>query len=69
MDFGYALNALQEGCKVQRSGWQNKKYIYLQPVMPHIIFSETFTDQAGAVLGTYEPSQQDILADDWSIKE
>ena len=35
MDFCYALNALREGCKVSRSGWNGKNmYVVLQKGYP-----------------------------------
>ena len=70
MNFGYALKALKEGCKVQRSGWNGKgMWLKLQIPDDHskmslpYIYMKTVDDK----LVPWLASQTDMLADDWSI--
>lgn len=74
-DIGWAKNALKEGCRVRRAGWNGKgMYLFLekspQPenehaakVLPAVWM---FTAQ-----GEYQPgwvcSQADFLAEDWEL--
>lgn len=80
MDFGKALEALKEGKKVARSGW-NGKGIFIELQIPDKFSKMTspyiFIDTTG--LETQNPnapksrvpwlaSQTDMLANDWEIK-
>lgn len=80
MDFGYALKALKEGCRVARSGW-NGKGMWIAISTPRSDQGEMGVDLdystmtlpfifMSTVQGDLVPwlaSQTDILADDWSI--
>ena len=70
MDFGGALEALDEGHKVKRRGWINQWLTYderrkrlapLNPFVHHL--------NAGSWQAAYVPSWQDIDAEDWEIVE
>lgn len=54
MDFGYALNALREGLKVSRSGWNGKNmYIVLQKGYPNgIPINQNTADAIREPVGT-----------------
>jgi hypothetical protein len=79
MDFGYALNALKEGLKVARSGWNGKgMWLLLQrpdenSKMTHpYIYIEYPVGHVAYPNGSRVPwlaSQTDLLAEDWSIVE
>lgn len=83
MDFGYALNALREGCKVARSGW-NGKGMFLELVDSWGSHSWEMKDGSDAkmlpfiLMKTANPcdppevvpwlaSQTDLLSNDWEI--
>ena len=77
MDFGYALNALKEGAKVARSGWNGKgMWLVLQEpdenskmTLPYI-YIEYPAGHVAYPSGSRVPwlaSQTDLLADDWMI--
>jgi len=70
MDFGYALQALREGLKVSRSGWNGRgQWIELQ--VPDINSKMTLPYiYIKTVQGDFVPwlaSQTDMLADDFDI--
>jgi hypothetical protein len=78
MDFAYALNALKEGQKVERSGWNGKgMYLFLVAENEWSLAMGRPGDGKNlpwigmkTVQGDLVPwlaSQTDILADDWSI--
>jgi len=78
MDFCYALNALREGKRVQRSGWNGKgMFVFLisswtytdgkQDNYPNLPFIAMKTADERVV--PWLASQTDILAEDWSITE
>jgi hypothetical protein len=83
MSFGDALNALKEGKKVQRSGWNGKgMYLYLAnqklkfPPLDenHKWMEDAFPESEFIVMKTADgklipwlASQTDVLADDWGI--
>ncbi len=77
MDFGYALNALREGCRVQRAGW-NGKGMWLNLQMPDenskmthpYIYIEYPVGHVAYPNGSRVPwlaSQTDLLSSDWRI--
>ena len=77
MDFCYALNALKEGKKVARSGW-NGKGIWLLLQLPDAnskmtlpyIYIEYPDGHSAYPSGSRVPwlaSQTDLLAEDWMI--
>jgi len=81
MDFGYALKALKEGLRVNRSGW-NGKDMWLELQVPDensnmtlpYIYIEYPVGHVAYPTGCRVPwlaSQTDLLADDWHslIKE
>jgi len=83
MDFCYALNALKEGKKVARSGW-NGKGMWLV-LMPELNLPPFSSQEPGAKLHCnpyivmwtadqkWQPgwlaSQTDLLAEDWMVVE
>lgn len=77
MDFQYALTALKEGKKVQRSGWNGKGMWLLLQVpdenskMTHpYIYIEYPAGHAAYPNGSRVPwlaSQTDLMAEDWLI--
>lgn len=68
MDFSCALNALKEGLKVRREGW-NKTEKWLELSSPDdplkVIYIREVCDP---LLSQWLISQSDILASDWRIK-
>jgi len=78
MDFCYALNALKEGQKVSRSGWNGKgMFVFLisdwdykeenRPPYPLLPFLAMKT--ADNMVVPWLISQTDALAEDWGIVE
>lgn len=81
MNFGKALEALKEGKKVARKGW-NGKGIYLKLQNPdehskmtlpyiYIVTTNLVTDNPDAPKGVvpWLASQTDMLAEDWIVLE
>lgn len=81
MDFGKAIDALKNGHKVARKGW-NGKGIYLELQRPdehskmtlpyiYIVTNGLVTDNPDAPKGVvpWLASQTDMLSDDWLIVE
>ena len=79
MDFCYALNALKEGKKVCRNGW-NGKGMWLNLQVPDenskmtlpYIYIEYPVDHIAYPKGSRVPwlaSQTDLLAEDWMVVE
>ena len=77
MDFGYALNALKEGRKVAREGW-NGKDMWLELQVPDenskmtlpYIYIEYPAGHVAYPEGSRVPwlaSQADLLAYDWQV--
>jgi hypothetical protein len=85
MNFGQAIEALKEGKKVGRSGWNGKgMYLYYVPALNYAAqtdvarkeFGDTVPYQAYIAMKTVQntvvpwlASQTDILADDWVVLE
>lgn len=81
MNFGEALDALKEGKKAARKGWNgNGIFIRLHPILadeectqPYLVIDTTGlkSDNASAKRGIvpWLASQTDILAEDWEIVE
>lgn len=82
MDFTYALNALREGKKVSRSGWNGKgmwialstpRYDGGDPgviqIYPTMTLPYIFMSTVQDDLVPWLASQTDLLADDWGIAE
>ena len=59
VNFGTALDAMMEGCKVTRSRWKGKLFIKDGEIFLEI----------GNVCDTYDMTTEDILATDWEILE
>lgn len=81
MNFGQALEALKQGKRVARKGW-NGKGIYIELQRPdehskmtqpyiYIVTTGLVTDNEAAPKGIvpWLASQTDMLADDWNIVE
>ena len=85
MNFGDALNALKEGKKVARQGWNGKGmflyYVSEGAYTAKTAIAEEIADESGLVAyGAYvaiksvsgvvyiwNPSQQDLFAEDWVV--
>lgn len=76
IDFGYALNALREGLKVSRSGWNGKgMWIRIKPALekhqvmeyPTMTVPFIFMKTVDNEFVPWLASQTDILADDWGV--
>ena len=79
MNFGEALEALKQGKKVKRAGWNGKGiYIELQKPDQHskmtlpyiyIVTNGLITDNPAAPKGVvpWLASQTDMLAEDWEV--
>ena len=72
MNFGEAIDALKDGKKVSREGWNGKgMYLELQVPDEHskmslpYIYMKTVQDD----LVPWLASQTDVLAEDWDIVE
>lgn len=67
MNFGEAIEALKDGDRVQREGWNGKNmYLYLDRMPGFDPYIVMYTAQ-----GTHQPgwlaSQADMLAEDWIL--
>ena len=70
MDFQYALQAMKEGCRVERTGWNGKgMWIAIQQpdenskmTLPYVYMKTVQGD-----LVPWLCSQTDMLANDWAI--
>ena len=70
MNFGQAIEALKQGQRVIRAGWNGKAmWLGLQRPdeqskmrLPYIYISTV-----GGALGPWLPSQTDMLAEDWQL--
>lgn len=69
MNFGEALEALRQGFKVQRMGWNGRgMFIRLVDTTPQLNqHFEIFN--TSATYDTWVPSVSDILARDWGLVE
>ena len=78
MDIGYAVQAMREGARVRRVGWNGKgMWVFLLPELPAGKSGEKDTSRPWpefvamkTAQGTVVPwvcSQSDLLADDWEI--
>jgi hypothetical protein len=83
MDFGYALNALKEGLRVSRSGWNGKgMWLVKMPAEGWYVDEAFFGEKSGRNFSTVSiilmktadekivpwlASQTDLLADDWGV--
>lgn len=83
MNFGEAINAMKDGKRVSRAGWNGKnQYIELASNISYVnsrgevvnANHDAIGNQAVAFVGTsgvqlgWLASQADMLADDWEIK-
>jgi hypothetical protein len=69
MDFGAALLQLEQGRRVQRAGWDSKKWVRVQLPDEHSKMTAPYfymTTDAGD-LSPWIPNQSDIFARDWSV--
>ena len=82
MNFGEAINAMKDGKRVQRSGWNGKnQYIELATKISYVNSKgetinanhDAIGNQAVAFVGTFGvqlgwlASQADMLANDWNV--
>lgn len=69
-DFGYALDNLREGKKLQRAGWNGKgMWLKLQIPDQHskMTLPYIYMSTAHGELVPWLASQTDLLADDWQV--
>ena len=66
MLFNDALEALNKGEYVTRTGWNDGSYLILLPGMPYLWKCAT---QPAPAAGNWLPMNVDLLADDWDIIE
>lgn len=72
MNFGRAIEELTKGNKVQRAGWNGKgMYIALQipDTNSKMTFPYVYLKTAGDELVPWQPSQTDMLIEDWQLVE
>lgn len=81
MNFGKAIEALKEGKKVARSGWNGKRmYLFLcfpASIEPKAENVEIYSARQSIAIRTadssiivgWNASQEDMLAEDWMIVE
>lgn len=85
LTFGFALDALQDGKKVARKGWNGKDmYVYYVPSAEYKACTEVARQEFGEMvpyepyfaiknvkgtISTWVPSINDCLADDWEVVE
>jgi len=70
-DFSWALKALGEGCKVSRKAWEENDNLQLKDGKL-IIFQENDPLKDGTPvfdMSEWEPTSEDILAEDWLMVE
>ncbi len=81
MNFGQAIDAMKQGCMVQRAGWNGKgMHLYLEEHLSIVVKGGVFKGDVRryepcivmfTAQGKHQPgwlaSQADMLADDWSI--
>lgn len=68
--FGYALNALEDGYRVTRAGWNGKgMFLQLQVPNKHSKMQRPYIymSPVDGALVPWVASQSDMLADDWEI--
>lgn len=67
MNFGEAIQAMKDGKRVCRKGWENDLWItvnYIANYLPRISLGR---DNAFDGHKPWYPSQEDMLAEDWEI--
>ncbi len=72
MNFGQAIEALKEGKKVARSGWNGKNmYLELQRPDEHskMTLPYIYMKTAQGDVVPWLASQTDMLSDDWIVRE
>ena len=83
LNFGAAIEALKEGKKVAREGWNGAgQYVYYVPANSYAAQTEAAKSEFGDMVpyraylalktaqndvATWTPSISDVLADDWQI--
>lgn len=82
MDFGKAIEAVKNGCRIQREGWNGKgQFVELATRISYVtadgrfvnVNHEAIGNAALAFVGTsgvqlgWLASQADMLADDWRV--
>jgi hypothetical protein len=70
LNFGQALDAIKDGCKAQRAGWNGKDmWIALQVPDTHSKMQRPYIymSDAQGLLVPWLASQTDLLEDDWRV--
>lgn len=83
LNFSHALDALKQGNKIQRAGWNGKgMFVYLVPGGDFPSLTEVAKEEFGetatyepylaikntkGTVNTWVPSVSDLLADDWEV--
>ena len=72
MNFGEAIQAMKDGKRVRRKGWENGTWItvdYIASCQPYISpYISLGRDNSFDGHKPWYPSQEDMLAEDWEIK-
>lgn len=69
-NFGWAIEELKSGGKVQRAGWNGKgMWLALQVPDAHSKMNLPYTSTVTGQLVPWLASQTDVLAEDWGIVE
>ena len=67
MNFGEAIEALKQGKKVTRKGWNGKgMFLWLKPATVICMFTHDSTGRK-AILTGWLASQSDMLSEDWNL--
>ncbi len=76
MNLGVAIESIKEGKKVARKKWDNTWIMYVQSAsIPYRGIGTIVTKPwigfgaCGGFVVPYNPTHEDILATDWSVKE
>jgi hypothetical protein len=70
MDFSFALNALKNGHRVARAGWNGRnQYLFLQRPDEHSKMQQPYIyiSPVDGRLIPWVASQSDLLAEDWVL--
>ena len=72
MNFGEAIEAMKKGKRVRRKDWENDTWITIDYIAscPPFVSSYISLGRDNSFDGhkTWNPSQEDMLAEDWEIK-
>lgn len=68
MDFGTALEGLKDGYSAKRTGWGGQTAVWLELIPGEYNGpARLWLTSAKGYLKVWEPTQTDLLADDWDV--